>query len=51
MGSWGWRRYRWKEKADFLELVVPVPEEVQKRDVLFHLTNRVLMVGFKDTEV
>ena len=43
-------QYKWKERAGFLELVVPVPEGVKKEDVLVHLTNRVLMVGFKTPE-
>lgn len=43
-------RYRWKERPDSLELVVPVPDFVGKADVLVHMTNRVLMVGFKTPE-
>lgn len=39
--------YKWKEKQDWLELVVPVPEETRREDVLFHLTPRELRVGFK----
>lgn len=43
-------QYKWKERQGYLELVVPVPEEVRKQDVLVHLTNRVCMVGFKNAE-
>ena len=43
-------RYKWKERQGHLELVVPVPDGVRKQDVLVHLTNRVLMVGFKTPE-
>ena len=43
-------QYKWKERQSYLELVVPVPESVKKKDVLVHLTNRVLMVGFKTPE-
>jgi HSP20 family molecular chaperone IbpA len=43
-------QYKWKERAGYMEVVVPVPEEVKKEDVLVHLTNRVLTVGFKTPE-
>ena len=43
-------RYKWKERPGHLELVVPVPDTVAKGDVLFHLTKRALMVGFKTPE-
>eukprot|EP00952_Eustigmatos_sp_NYUAD-ZCMA_P005424 23703-Eustigmatos_ZCMA.PRE.1 len=43
-------RYKWREGQEWLELMVPVPNEVSKKDVLVHMTPKVLMVGFRTKE-